>query len=290
MFDDFAEELVPTRRGDLYAKVGGNGPPLVLLHGYPQTHLTWRDVAPHLVDRHTVVALDLPGYGRSLRPTTSPDHASHCKRAMAADVVQVMAALGFDRYDVAGHDRGARVAYRLALDSPQHVRRLALIDIVPTDHTWSTADADFAINYWHWSFLSQPAPLPEALITAAPDAFFAFGGSLGMQVDSFPAEVQHEYRRMFREYDSVHAMCEDYRAGATIDREIDEQDGATRIAAPTLVLWGAKGLVAKTYDVLEVWRGRADDVHGRALDATHFVPEDQPEEVVREFEEFFGRE
>jgi haloacetate dehalogenase len=288
VFDDFAEELVPTRRGDLYARVGGSGPPLVLLHGYPQTHLTWRDVAPRLTERHTVVAMDLPGYGRSFRPTTSPDHASHSKRAMAADVVEAMAALGFGQYDVAGHDRGARVAYRLALDSPQHVRRLALIDIVPTGHVWSTADAHFAMKYWHWGFLSQPSALPEALITAAPDAFFALGGALGMALDSFPSEVQHEYRLLFHDYDSVHAMCEDYRAGATIDREIDEQDGATRIAAPTLVLWGAKGFVDKAYDVLDVWRSRADDVRGRAIDATHFVPEDQPGEVAREFEEFFG--
>jgi haloacetate dehalogenase len=284
MFEGFAEQRLPTTRGQLYARTAGNGPPLLLLHGYPETHLMWRDVAPRLTERFTVVAVDLPGYGRSFRPPASADHAAHSKRAMAADVSDAMEHLGFATFHVAGHDRGARVAYRLALDAPGCVQRLAVIDIVPTADMWAKGPVDFALRYWHWGFLAQPAPLPEALITADPETFFA---ALGLTDRDHPPEVLHEYRKMLRDYDAVHAMCEDFRAGATIDRQIDESDRGTKIAAPTLVLWGARAFIADAYDVLGIWRTWAQDVHGRPLDASHFVPEERPVEVADALAEFF---
>jgi haloacetate dehalogenase len=271
MFEGFAEQRLPTTRGELYARTAGSGPPLLLLHGYPETHLMWRDVAPRLTERFTVVAVDLPGYGRSFRPPTSADHAAHSKRAMAADLSDAMEHLGFAAFHVAGHDRGARVAYRLALDAPGRIRRLAVIDIVPTADMWAKSPVDFA--------------LPEALITADPETFFA---ALGLTDSDHPPEVLHEYRKMLRDYDSVHAICEDLRAGATIDRQIDECDRGTKIAAPTLVLWGARSFIADAYDVLGIWRTWAQDVHGRSLDASHFVPEDRPVEVADALTEFFA--
>jgi haloacetate dehalogenase len=285
VFDGFTEHEVPTGRGTVFARVGGSGPPLLLLHGYPQTHLMWRTAAPLLADRYTVVVTDLPGYGASFRPVPTPDHTAHSKRALALDLVEAMAGLGHDRFAVAGHDRGGRVAYRMALDHPDRVTAAAVFDVVPTGEVWSRADAAMALGYWHWAFLAQPAPLPERLIEADPDAFFDFhvrALGLGGAPGRYPADLMTAYRRLLDDPGTVQAICEDYRAGAGVDRDHDDADrGRRRIAAPLLALWSARGALPRFYgDVLDVWRPWARQVTGRGLDASHFLVEDQPEQVA----------
>jgi haloacetate dehalogenase len=294
LFEGFVDHEVPTRRGVVFARVGGSGPPLLLLHGYPQTHVMWRDAGPLLADRFTVVAADLPGYGASFRPVAAPDHAPHSKRALAADLVEVMAGLGHDRFGVVGHDRGGRVAYRMALDHPDRVSAVAALDVVPTGEVWARADARTALLYWHWPFLAQPAPLPERLIAGDPDAFFdlhvrALG--LGRDASRYPDALMEGYRRLLDDPGTVAAICEDYRAGATIDREHDDADlGRRRIGCPVLALWSAGGALPRLYgDVLDVWRPWAEDVSGQGLPATHFLVEDQPQLVAEALGTFLGR-
>jgi haloacetate dehalogenase len=286
LFDGFAERDIVTDRGTVFARVGGTGPPVLLLHGYPQTHVMWRRAATLLAERFSVVAADLPGYGRSFRPAPAADHAPHSKRALAQDLVQAMSRLGHERFTVAGHDRGGRVAYRMALDHPDQVAALAVLDVVPTGDVWSRADADLALLYWHWAFLAQPAPLPERLIAADPDAFFDFhvrALGLGRAVDRYPAALMAGYRALLDDASIVQAICEDYRAGATVDRAHDEADrGRRRIRCPVLALWSAHGALPRLYgDVLDVWRPWADDVTGSGLDASHFLVEDQPEQTAQ---------
>jgi haloacetate dehalogenase len=295
LFAGFESRELPTSRGTVHAVVGGSGPPLLLLHGYPQSHLMWHAAAPLLAGRHTVVASDLAGYGASLRPAPSADHAPHSKRAMALDQVEAMAALGFDRFAVAGHDRGGRVAYRMALDHPDRVERLAVLDIVPTGEVWRRADRRFARGYWHWAFLAQPAPLPERLIGGDPQAFFdqhvRAGMGLGAEPGRYRADILDAYRRIFDDPGTVEAMCEDYRAGASIDVTHDDadRDGGRTITCPVLVLWAARGALPGFYpDVLDIWRPWAPDVRGEALDARHFLAEDRPEETAARLLAFLG--
>jgi haloacetate dehalogenase len=283
----FERRELATWRGPINAMVGGSGPPLLLLHGYPESLLMWHAVAPMLAERHTVVMTDLAGYGASFRPPPAADHSPHGKRAMALDQVQAMAALGFDSFAVAGHDRGGRVAYRMALDHPDRVDRLAVLDIVPTADVWSGMDAAVARGYWHWAFLALPAPLPERLIAGDPDAFFALHvrGQLGMgeEPGRYPPEALDSYRRTFDDPGAIEAMCEDYRAGATIDVEHDQADrkAGRRIECPVLVLWAGRAGLPRFYpDVLDVWRPWAADVRGAAIDAKHFLAEDRPEETA----------
>ncbi len=290
MFEGFHECQLTTDRGAIHARVAGDGPPLLLLHGYPQTHLMWHAAAPLLAERFTVVVTDLTGYGDSPRPVPSADHAPHSKRALALDQVQAMASLGHERFLVAGHDRGGRVAYRMALDHPERVTRLAVLDIVPTAEVWARADDRLALGYWHWGFLAQPAPLPERLIAGDPDAYFDHhlrSIGLGAEPGRYPDAVLAAYRRQLQDPSAVEAICEDYRAGATIDREHDDAGRGTRIACPVLVLWGRRGALELFYgDVLAVWDGWASDVRGRGLDASHFLVEDRPEEVAAELTAF----
>lgn len=294
LFQGFAHRRLACERGEVFALVGGTGPPVLLLHGYPETHLMWHGVAPLLVDRgFTVVVADLPGYGDSLRPAPSDDHAPHSKRAMATDLVQAMASLGFERFAVAGHDRGGRVAYRMGLDRPATVTALAVLDIVPTAEVWNRIDFTSAVGYWHWSFLAQPAPLPERLILGDPEAWFDFHVrrmGIGHDPARYPAEVVEAYRRQLLDPSAVEGMCEDYRAGATIDLELDEADrsGGRAIECPVVALWGTRGALPRFYgDVPAVWGEWASDLRGRAVEASHFLAEDAPEEVAGELGQFF---
>jgi haloacetate dehalogenase len=293
LFESFEAVDLPTPRGVIHARVGGAGPPLLLLHGFPETHLMWHAVAPALRERFTVVAADLHGYGDSFRPPVSEDHSAHSKRALAADLRDAMRELGHETFAVAGHDRGGRVAYRMALDHPETVTRLAVLDIVPTGEIWSRADATFALGYWHWPFLAQPAPVPERLILGDPDGFWIAAERLGLKRGDprYPDAIVDAYRAQLDDPAFVTAMCEDYRAGATVDREHDDADrGHRSIACPARSLWAGAGSLPRFYaDPLEPWRALAPEITGRAVEgASHFLVEDAPEEVGADLAAFFG--
>jgi haloacetate dehalogenase len=286
VFEGFALERIDTGEAVLRVRHGGSGPPLLLLHGHPQTHVMWHLVAPRLAEEFSVVVPDLRGYGESSKPPTTPDHEPYSKRALARDAVALMAALGFDRFSVAGHDRGGRCAYRLALDHPDRILKLAVLDIVPTGEVWRRADRRVMLAWWHWAFLAQPAPLPERLIGANPDGYY-FGGDRSR----FHPDALADYLRCARNPETIHAMCEDYRAGASCDFELDEADRAARrrIACPVLVLWAGRDDATKLFgDPLVIWRDWADDVSGRALDCGHYLAEEAPEETYSELRRFFG--
>jgi haloacetate dehalogenase len=297
VYEGFEHHSVMTGRGTtVYAVTAGTGPPLLLLHGFPETHLMWHAVAPLLAERFSVVVCDLPGYGDSEYPEPTDDHAAHSKRALARDLLEVMAALGHERFALAGHDRGGRVGYRMALDAPEVVTRLAVLDIVPTLEVWERANEHFALQYWHWGFLARPAPQSEEMLLAAPpETFFSHhfaqvrAGHAG-----YPIELVDDYLDRIDNPAAVRAMCEDYRAGASIDREIDTSDRAAgrRIACPLLVLWGEHGVLPLLYeDVLAIWRDWVSDpaqLTGRALEASHFIPEDQPAGTAEALAAFFS--
>jgi haloacetate dehalogenase len=271
--------------------IGGSGPPLVLIHGYPQMHAMWHKIAPRLAHDFTVVALDLRGYGDSGKPPGDPEHATYSKRAMAQDVVDVMTTLGFTRFNVAGHDRGARVAHRLCLDHPAAVRRVAVLDIAPTHYMYATADRAFAEAYYHWFLLIQPYDLPERLIGADPEYYLRKKLAQWSRIpDAFAPEAVAEYIRCFSDSATIHASCEDYRAAATIDLRHDEADMDQHVVCPLLALWGAAGFVGRRYDVLAVWRGRAAAVYGHAVPGGHFLPEEAPDETYAALREFFTSE
>lgn len=275
----------------IHAIVGGDGPPLLLLHGHPQTHAIWHRVAPVLARHFTVVACDLRGYGDSSRPAGAPDHANYSKRTMAGDALAVMRALGFARFAVVAHDRGARVAHRLAADHPDAVERLALLDIAPTLAMYAQTSEAFARAYWHWFFLIQPAPLPERLIEADPHAYILdVMGRRSSGLAPFDPRALDEYRRCIALPGSARGICEDYRASAGIDLEHDRADRAAgrRLAMPLLVLWGGRGVVARCFDPLREWRLVADDVRGAALPCGHYIPEEAPEALLAQVLPFCG--
>lgn len=271
----------------------GTGPPVLLLHGFPQTRAIWHEVAPRLAQRFTVVASDLRGYGDASKPASEPDHVSYSKRAMAADQVGLMRALGHERFALVGHDRGGRVAHRLAIDHPQALSRLAVLDICPTLAMYEQTDMAFAAAYFHWFLLIQPPPLPETLIGADPEFYLSrhMGGrSAGLA--PFAPSAWREYVRCASNPEAIRAMCEDYRAAATIDLEHDRADRAAgrRIACPVLALWGADGVIERCFDAIDEWRKVADQVSGRALDCGHYIPEEAPEALAAELEQFLGKE
>ncbi|HVB89010.1 MAG TPA: alpha/beta hydrolase [Beijerinckiaceae bacterium] len=283
LFPGFDRRDIATRGARIRLVVAGNGPALLLLHGHPQTHATWRKIAPELAKRFTVVAADLRGYGDSSKPSDGDNHVSYSKRAMAADQIETMAALGFDRFSVIGHDRGGRVAHRLALDHPGAVEKIAVLDIAPTATMYARTNKEFATRYFWWFFLIQPAPLPERLIGADPEFFLrAHLSAQSRTPGSMSEELFAEYLRCYRDPAARHAMCEDYRASATIDLDHDRADADRRIMAPLLALWGAKGVVGALYDVLETWREKALDVRGCALDCGHTLQEEAPDELLAE--------
>lgn len=266
-------------------------PPLLLLHGYPETHLLWHKVAPLLQDRFALVMPDLRGYGDSGKPPSRADAANQSKRAMAQDMAVLMSALGYPQFHLAGHDRGARVAHRLCLDHPERVLAATVMDIAPTATTFALTDKALATTYFHWFFLIQAPPLPEDMIAADPAAWLKgclARWSLG-NAGAFDPAVVAEYVRCFSAPDAIRASCDDYRAAAGIDLEHDADDADRRIRCPLLVLWGAKGFVGRTYDVLALWREKAVDVAGRALPCGHFLPEEEPTAVADELLRFHGR-
>ena len=283
MFEGFQTEMVGLDEATLRVTHGGSGPPLLLLHGAPQTHVTWYRVAPLLARDFTVIAPDLRGYGDSSKPPTTPDHEPYSKRAMARDMVELMARFGFEQFSLAGHDRGGRVGYRLALDHPEKVSRLAVMDIVPTSDTFQRVDMAYALGSWHFFFLAQPAPLPEKFIEAYPDSFYRRPPRPGAD-----PEVAADYLRCGLNPDTVHAMCEDYRAAASYDYQLDVADKGTRkIECPMLVLWGGKGRLGQWFDVLSVWREWADDVRGEPLDCGHMLQEEAPDQTYQKLHRFF---
>jgi haloacetate dehalogenase len=287
MFESFERVRFETDGTTINAVRGGEGPSVLLLHGYPQTLAMWHLVAPLLAESFTVVATDLRGYGDSSKPEGGTDHAGYSKRAMAADQVEVMRELGFDSFAVVGHNRGARVAHRMALDHPERVTKLAVLDIVPTYHVFATADKELATYYYHWFFLIQPYDLPEHLIGADPDYYLRRKlGGWGTGIDLFAPEAYAEYERCFRDPKTIHASCEDYRAAATIDLDHDEADRDRKVECPLMTLWGERGVVERLYDVREVWREYASDVRGRALPTGHFLAEERPEETAKELISF----
>jgi haloacetate dehalogenase len=291
VFSGFEEFDITTSATTIHGRRGGDGPPLLLLHGIPETHLMWHLAGPLLARHFTVVATDLRGFGDSGKPVSAPDHSPYSMREIARDQVEVMRRLGYDRFGVAGHDRGGRCAYRMALDDPQAVSRLAVLDIVPTGDAFRRADMDFSLGFWVWSFLAAPFPVPEQLIGHAPavivdhmlDAWSA-------RADVFPAAVRAEYVRKLSAPETIHAICEEYRAAATLDYQHDEADRERRwrITCPVLALWSRDGAVARWYEPLELWKEWADDVRGEAIAAGHFLPEEAPEETADRLLDFFG--
>src|SRR5690242_9679766 len=291
LFPGFRSELVRTAGADIHAVVGPAraAPAVLLLHGYPQTHAIWHKMAPRLAERFNVVASDLRGYGDSGKPPTTPDHSPYSKRAMAADQVELMAALGHERFFLVGHDRGGRVAHRLCVDHAARVEKVAVLDIAPTLAMYEQTDEAFARAYWHWFFLILPAPVPERMIGNAIDCVLpAKMGSGSAGLSPFTAEAWAEYVRCFTP-GMVHASCEDYRAAASIDLEHDRADreAGRRVRAPLLALWGARGVVEKCFKPLDEWRRVADDVRGKSLPAGHYLPEEVPDLVTQELETFF---
>lgn len=295
MFADFEALEIDTGAARIFARRAGSGPGLLLLHGFPQTHLMWRDVAPGLARDFTVVCADLRGYGQSSCPPSAADHAPYAKRAMATDLVALMETLGFNRFMVAGHDRGGRVAYRLALDHPDRIGKLAVLDIIPTADAWDRADARLALGYWPWSLLAQPEPLPETILSAAAEAIVdnALSG-WGSAPDAFPPGVRRAYIDALRDPAHVHAICEEYRAAASLDLDHDHADreAGRRIACPLLALWSEHGAMAEWYreegGPEALWRNWADDVSGGALSGGHFFPEASPIETAATLDAFFS--
>ena len=266
----------------------GAGPPLLLLHGYPQTGYMWHKIAPRLAEDFTVVVADLRGYGDSDKPTSSEDHAVYSKRAMAADMMAVMTALGHSQFFIAGHDRGGRVAHRLARDYPQAVTKLAVLDIAPTAMMYDTTDMHFATSYYHWFFLIQPAPFPETLIGSDPKFFLESKMQhWGKDRGAITNDAFDEYLRCFSNPDTIHASCEDYRASASIDLEHDAADVGLKLDIPLLVLWGATAMVGNKYDMLCAWREVATDVTGFAVPGGHYLPEEAPDETYQALLDFF---
>lgn len=279
LFPGFRTQRIPTSGATIHTRIGGSGPPLLLIHGYPQTHVEWHKIAGRLAQHYTVVMTDLRGYGDSSKPLDGENHANHSKRAMALDQVEVMRTLGFDRFAVVGHDRGARVAWRLTIEHAERVTRAAVIDIVPLPY--ATVTREFATEYYHWFFLIQPAPLPETLLANNAEFFLRSRFQrLNAPNSAFTAEAFAEYLRCFNDPAAIHASCEDYRAGATIDIEHANADGDRKVTCPLLVLWGERGTVGRLYDVMGVWRRHAVNVTGRGLPAAHFIPEEVPDETL----------
>jgi len=283
VFENFRTQSMTLDEGiTIHYRIGGEGPPLLLLHGCPQTHLMWHKLVPILAREFTVVASDLRGYGDSSKPQGLPDHANYAFRAMAADQVALMERLGFASFSAAGHDRGARVLHRMALDFPDRLQRLAFLDILPTTVLYEQTDRHFATSYWEWFFFTQGQGFPEKLLGADPESFLRY--ELGHLADdgTIAPEIWNDYLRVLQDKASMHGMCEDYRAGATIDLAHDATDAGRRIEAPLLLLWGANNPVWKRFDMIGTWQKFAGSVVGRPIQAGHYLAEEAPDRVLAE--------
>jgi haloacetate dehalogenase len=292
LFPGYASEWLNTKSGRIFARVGGNGPPLLLLHGFSETHVMWHRVAPQLADRFTLIVADLPGYGWSDMPRSDAEHTPYTKRAMALSIIEAMEQLGHVHFALAGHDRGGRVSYRLALDHPGRLSRLAVLDILPTYDYWQRMDRRYALKIYHWAFLAQPQPLPETLIGGNPDFYLRY--KMASQTKSKdlsaidPRALEH-YLAPFRDPSRVHAMCEDYRAGAGADFEHDkaDRDAGNRITIPMLALWGDAGIARAAATPLDTWKTWATNVVGAPVNSGHFLCEEDPDGTAKALREFF---
>lgn len=290
LFPQFESKLMEVNGVQIMVRMGGTGAPLLLLHGHPQTHAIWHRVASQLAKSHTVVMTDLRGYGDSSKPQGDPDHSNYAKRTMALDQLAVMQQLGFRTFDVLAHDRGARVAHRMALDHPQSVSRLVLLDIAPTLAMYSQTSDAFARAYWHWFFLIQPAPMPERLIQADPAAYVReVMGRRSAGLAPFDPRALDEYARCLQLPGAAHGLCEDYRASASIDLVHDKFDFEHQnfLKMPLLVLWGQEGVVNQCFKPLDEWQKVAMNVRGKALPCGHYIPEEAPELLLKHVEDFF---
>ena len=294
MFANFTRKRLRANGVEIHTLVGGSGPPLLLLHGYPQSHLIWHRVAPVLAKQFTVVVTDLRGYGESDKPVGAGDHANYSKRAMAQDQIEVMAQLGFNTFFLCGHDRGGRVSHRLAVDHPGAVRKLMLLDISPTLTMYEQTSMDFARSYWWWFFLIQPTPFPELMVAAAPETYLKkkIGwGHAGLK--PFTDETYAAYLSYVSDPATMHGMCEDYRAAASIDLEHDRADreAGRKIACDVRVLWGEFGVVNRCFHPVEDWRNVTADAHkvtGQTVPSGHYIPEEVPDELINEIKTFFA--
>lgn len=292
-FNRFTQTSVPTQSGNIFLRYGGKGPPLLLLHGNPQTSAMWHEVADLLAKNFTVICPDLPGYGQSDKPPRTIDHLPYAKKVTGASMNQTMNTLGHSSYSIIAHDRGARVAHRMALDLPTHIQRLVLLDIVPTLEHFERTNMDFAMGYYHWFWLAQPYPIPENMINAAPENWFKGHTSREPKRDDFfhPLALK-EYLSAIKNPETVSGICEDYRAAASIDLEHDRQSRAdgTKISCPTMVLWGEKGKIGKWYDPLELWQPYCNQpVAGYSIPSGHYLAEEAPDQLLKGILDFFGR-
>jgi haloacetate dehalogenase len=286
LFLGFEARKFTTKGEEIFARLGGSGPPLLLLHGYPQTHHAWHRIAPALAERFSLVIADLRGYGQSSCPPSDAEHFVYSKRAMGEDMVEVMDVLGHDRFSILGHDRGARVAYRMALDHPERMDRLALLDILPTYVMWQNMNHGLAMSAYHWPFLAQPHPMPETLIGKAPEYYVEHtlaSWALPKDLSVFDKTALAHYRALLASDEKRHAACEDYRAGESYDATADEADlkAGRKIACPTLVLWGTDYVAKRAASPLDVWQDWCDDVRGESIVSGHFLAEEAPEEVLK---------
>ncbi len=287
MFPEFQNVVIQTSEVKINLIKGGKGYPVLLLHGYPQTHVMWHKIAARLAENFTIIIPDLRGYGDSDKPSGMTNHDNYSKRVVAQDQIDVMSQLGYEEFYLVGHDRGGRVAHRLTLDYPHKVKKLALLDIAPTYQMYTTTDQEFATAYYHWFFLIQPFPFPETLINNNPDFFLTHCLQSWSKTESaFTPEAMEEYLRCFRDPQTIHGTCEDYRASATIDLEHDRMDIDNKIECPLLVLWGNKGVIEKKYNVTQSWKKRATNVQGKSLNCGHFLPEECPEETYQLLQKF----
>ena len=285
LYPGFATHVVNVDGLSFFTRVGGSGPPLLCLHGYPQTHVCWHRLAPLLSSDFTIIVMDMRGYGQSSAPASDDSHTQYSKRTMARDAVGVMRQLGYERFSVMGHDRGARVAYRMALDAPEVVERLVLLDIVPTIEQWDAMDANKSLSGYHWMFLAQSHPLPETLIESHGQFYADWtlkGWTKNKSLTTFDERALQHYRALYADRQRIHAMCEDYRAGATFDRKVDEQDRSEgrKISAPSLILWGTDYLGLGKLNPLDVWQSWCHSIEGQAIDSGHFLAEENPSDTA----------